>query len=146
MRSGDPFLADLNISQIRLRLRREQLTLLLDVMNENFAGLGYSPTAVRLLNQYGNTTLGGGEGTNVPVTTTFSTDNSKSPAVTSVPGVPVEGKKAAKLTEAADQLEKNVTELLGASSFLYYITRFYFSSDFRFFRLLQQIPFFSSVN
>lgn len=48
LRTGDPFLVDLNISELQLRLSREQLTLLLDILNENFAGLGYTPTAIQL--------------------------------------------------------------------------------------------------
>lgn len=48
LRAGDPFLVDLHASEIRLKLNREQLTLLLDVMNENLAGLGYTPNAIQL--------------------------------------------------------------------------------------------------
>lgn len=48
VRTGDPFLVDLQVSELRIRLSREQLTLLLDVMNENFAGMGYTPNAIQL--------------------------------------------------------------------------------------------------
>lgn len=51
VRTGDPFLVDLNISEFRLRLSDKQLTLLLDILNENFAGLGYTPTAIELIRQ-----------------------------------------------------------------------------------------------
>jgi hypothetical protein len=39
---------DARLSQFHLSLIREQLTLLLDILNENFSGLGYQPNDIEL--------------------------------------------------------------------------------------------------
>lgn len=111
VRLGDPLLVDFHFSEFCLSFNREQLTLLIDILNENFAGLGYNPSAIELRKEQSNS----------PFSTNFANDDLHSKNDCSQPGSSYENQHA----------EEDLVQLLRTLTCLHF--KFNFASHFFFF-------------